>query len=55
MVHYKRYPKQPFLIDVDFLGKRFLRRWALVLGLTSRAWGRRVNFWLVALVVRVAV
>lgn len=52
MVHYKRKPKQPFLIDVDFLGKKFLGRWALGLVLTPRAWGRRVNFPSVALAVR---
>lgn len=39
-------------MDVDFLGKRLLRRWALSLGLTSRAWGRRVNFLAIALLVR---
>lgn len=54
MIHYKRKPKQPFLIDEDFLGKRLLRKWALSLGLTSRAWGKRVNFPPIALLVRMA-
>lgn len=52
MVLYKRKLKQPFQIDVNFLGKRFLRRWAVGLVLTSRAWGRRVNFLSVALAIR---
>ena len=40
----KEKPKQLFLRDVDFLGKRFPRRWAPAVGLTSGAWGWRPAF-----------